>query len=794
MIRTFCLLILTLSLCAAAFGADSAAQPVRLPTGKFIQPAGHSIDIGNMPLSVVLSPEKDRLVLMLNGYLEQGIQVVDPKTGAVVQTLEQPAAFYGLVFSSTGTTLYASGGNEDAIYRYQWKAGRATKTGVFILAPKKKDEDSTRFPAGLALSKNNRYLYAAENLSNTLAVVDTLSGKVVQRFATGPTPFAVVRSADGSVYVSSWAGNTITRYLTDPSGRLKSQQQLAVGRNPSSLLLNKSGSRLYATSGSIDRIAVIDTHAFQVVATLQDRAPAGPAEGSTPDGLTLSADETRLFVMEADNNAVAVFDLSAATSDMAAATGSDLLTGRIPVGWYPTAALTHGGSLYVVNGKGNGTRANPGAAQMKAYEATPQEYTLGILKGTLTVLPERFDAPSLEAHTKQVSELNGWNQPRAAFQYPPLKHVIYVIKENRTYDQVLGDLKSGDGDESLVFFPRKISPNHHALAERFGLFDRFFVNAEVSMQGHPWTTSGYSNDYLEKTVTSAYSDRRPGIDNDEAEDPAEGYLWDLVSRKGLWLRNYGEYVSLLEDNKTLMCSKESLVPFTHPTYPGFNMEILDQHRVDIWIDEFKTFENQGDMPALQILYLPSDHTAGTKAGARSPQACMADNDLALGRVIETLSKSKFWKDTVLFAVEDDSQSGPDHVDSHRSVLLAVSAYNRGGVIHRFVNTTDVLATIEQILGIGYLSQFDFYGRPLGAEIFAAEPNLEPYQAATPDQSLSEVNPDNDLSKQSRLLKLDEPDASSDAVFNEILWKAIKGSAVPYPGNRHLSLLDLQRAK
>jgi hypothetical protein len=383
-----------------------------------------------------------------------------------------------------------------------------------------------------------------------------------------------------------------------------------------------------------------------------------------------------------------------------------------------------------------------------------------------------------------------------------IKHVIYVIKENRTYDQMFGDVAEGDGDPALLFFTREANPNHRALAARFGLFDRFFVNAEVSQQGHPWTTSAYVTDYTEKTTPTLYSYRRAAPDDEgEVDEPASGFLWDAAIKKGLALRNYGEYCLPVEAAKGKPPAppryrplKAALVPYTNEDYPAFDMNITDQRRVEVWLKEFREFVAKGEMPALEIMHLPGDHTSGARAGKRTPRAHVADNDLALGRMVEAVSRTKFWRDTVFFVLEDDAQDGPDHVDSHRSVLLVISAYNRPGTLHRFVNTTDVVATVEEILGLPPLSQFDRFGRPL-REIFSAEPDLRPYVAEAPRQSLDELNPaEGAAALDSERLDLSKEDVADMDLFNRVLWRAVKGEGVPYPQAKRLTPLDQMRAR
>jgi hypothetical protein len=370
--------------------------------------------------------------------------------------------------------------------------------------------------------------------------------------------------------------------------------------------------------------------------------------------------------------------------------------------------------------------------------------------------------------------------------------VIYIIKENRTYDQILGDVPQGDGDPDLVFFPRSVTPNHHTLADRFGLYDRFFTNAEVSAQGHSWSTAAYVTDYVEKLTPSLYSNRRPERDEGDVDEPASGYLWTLAVEKRKSVRIYGELTEPVKgtDPPRYTSVKPSLRPFTSPDYPSFDMAIPDQRRADVWLNEFRGFVAAGRMPALQVMHLPSDHTAGAVPGLRTPRATMADNDLALGRIVEALSKSPFWKNTVVFVLEDDAQAGPDHVDSHRSVLLTISAYSQPGTRHRFVNTTDVLATVEEILGLDRLSQFDQYGRSL-RDSFAGEADLAPYLAVVPEVPLDEVNPENaPAAGASRLLDLSSPDASDDDLFNRVLWRAVKGESTPFPEPKRVSLREI----
>ncbi|HEX2718845.1 MAG TPA: alkaline phosphatase family protein, partial [Gemmatimonadaceae bacterium] len=512
-----------------------------------------------------------------------------------------------------------------------------------------------------------------------------------------------------------------------------------------------------------------------------------------------------LYVAEADNNAVAVFSLP-----------DNRLAGRIPTDWYPTALAVAGDSLLVLSAKGRPPAANPGGPTPLVGERDVTQYTLGQLTGTIAAIaPPRVGSDALDELSARVARVNFWNakarESRARAQYPPFEHVIYIIKENRTYDQVLGDLAVGDGDTSLVLFPRSVTPNHHALAERFGVYDRFHVNAEVSADGHNWSMAAYATDYTVKTSQQNYSGRGRTYDyegtnredwdstrmmarapEDDAAEPGNGYLWNSAERAGITFRNYGEFVTPAmgaEDDvikKVYVGLKPFLARNTSRAFPGYDLSIPDQRRADVFIQELRAFDARNELPRLIIMRLPNDHTEGAAAGRPTPRAHVADNDLALGRVIEALSKTRFWGRTVVFVLEDDAQDGPDHVDSHRSPLFVISPWAAGGLHHRWANTTDVLATIAEILGLGSLSQFDHYGEPL-RDVWRSTPDTRPYTALVPAVPLDEKSPRNTgAARMSERLSLRYEDRGDDETFNRILWMAVKGENVPYPGAREAS--------
>ena len=782
--RRRCRLVLSLSalLCMSVSAQRMPLYTSPLPTGVRLDPAGEVVELGSLPINLALAPEKDRAVVVLSGWREQGLQVVDLKTRKVTQTLLRDGAFYGAAFSPDGHRLCVSGGNTDVIFVYGWKDGAATLENKFELAKAKTaDGTGTSYPAGLAFSPNGKFLYVAEDVGDRLAVVNATTGEITQRFSTDHYPYGVALTTDGQVFVSAWGGSTVSQFRVLPDGTLAYLGRIEVGAHPSALAVR--GTSMYVTLAGSDRVAVVDTKLRKVARYLHDAAPGAPPEGSTPNAVAVTSDGRRVLVAEADNNAVAVFDV---------ATGK--LLGRVPTDWYPTAIAEVGDQLLVLSGKGHGTHANlDGPVPLTNWpDEKPTAYVLGQLNGTLRVLSASQPPPQLASFTARVAAANNWQQQPAARRYPPFRHVVYIIKENRTYDQVLGDMKEGDGDASLVYFPDiTITPNHHALARRFGLFDRFFVNAEVSSQGHIWSTAAYVTNYGEKTVPSGYAGKRADMDGEESDEPERGFLWTLATREGITFRDYGEMV---KGNPGWPVTQRGLGADVNPDYVPMDLVTQDQKRADVWIAELQRYVRDGNMPQLEVMWLPMDHLAAGRPGKCTPRACMADNDLALGRVVQALSHTRYWKDTVIFVVEDDAQAGPDHTDSHRAPFYAISAYNPSRTVHRFINTTDVIAAIEDILGMGRLSKFDYFSRSL-VDIFAPAPDLTPYDAIIPTQDLEEKNPQNTTAARlSESLDLSAPDRADDQLYNRILWLMLKGDVAPPVAQSHAALHALQSSK
>jgi hypothetical protein len=507
-----------------------------------------------------------------------------------------------------------------------------------------------------------------------------------------------------------------------------------------------------------------------------------------------------LYVANANINVVAVFDISTP--------GKSRSLGFIPAGWYPTSVRVtpDGKHLLVANGKGVIPKANPMGPQPGGTSTSTNrtiEYIASLFRGTLSVinLPSRknfeqqlkqytadaYRCTPLDA-TAQVTAPRPVDNPipLTPGRPCPIKYVFYIIKENRTYDQVLGDMPQGNGDPSLCLFPERVSPNHHKLARDFVLLDNFYADAEVSADGHEWSMGAYATDFVEKMWPLNYGHNRPKKYPYPAEGnfpiaaPAGGYLWDRAKAAGVPYRSYGEFVELLPDSMDPAVTRvKSLQGHLDVHYRGFDLGYRDLKRAERFISELKRFETEGDMPRLQIIRLPNDHTHGTSRRFRTPTAYVADNDLAFGQIVEAISHSKFWRQSAIFVVEDDAQNGPDHVDAHRTIAFAISPYiKRGSVDSNMYSTSSMLRTIELILGLQPMSQFDAAARPM-FNSFQPGPDLTPYTAVPANVDLEAINGEHAWGG-----KLDmnfaKEDAADDLLLNEVIWRSVRGENSPMP--------------
>jgi hypothetical protein len=545
-------------------------------------------------------------------------------------------------------------------------------------------------------------------------------------------------------------------------------------------------------------VSVVDLTQFKVRETLSaDLYPNAPT-GSTTNSVALSEDEKTLYVANADNNCLAVFDLSDA--------GHSRARGFIPTGWYPTCVRTIGKTIFVCNGKGMTSFPNPNGPnpvstkQRVAYqkgdrnELSKIQYVGNLMRGSLSII-SRPDEKQLKQYTAQVFENSPYSKerenlaegvvgnpiPRKMGDPSPIKYVFYIIKENRTYDQVLGDMPEGNGDSSLCIFPEKITPNHHALAKQFVLLDNFYVSAEVSADGHNWSTAAYANDYTEKTWVNSYGGRG-GEYVYEGQNPIAwpkgGFIWDHCQRAGISYRSYGEFTDDYKPNIPVL--RDHFCTY----YTSWDTDVKDTTRVTQWKRDFDSLVAIGNLPRLNTLRLINDHTEGLRRGKPTPYAQMADNDLAFGLFIEHLSHSPVWKESVVFVLEDDAQNGADHVDAHRSIAFAISPYiRRNAVDHTLYSTNSMLRTIGLILGMAPMSQHDAAATPMWRS-FTDKPDFTPYKALPSAVNLDDRNTAvNELSRRSELFDMSREDRVPDREFNEVLWKALKGEQSEMPAPR-----------
>ena len=597
-----------------------------LPSGWRISPAGAQVPVGTLPLNL-LRLANGQLVVTLNGHSSNGLWRLDPATDRIVDSLPFAAAWLGLAHRGTAAadTVWASGGSSNRVYRVIYGPGAAVVVTVTLAPP-----PGSVFPAGIAVLPGRDLVAVVGNLSDTVYILDSKSLAVTARLAVGHRPYTAVADHE-AVYVSNWGDSSVERLPISAAG-VADGAKLEVGPHPSSLVLR--GRQLFATLAGANAVARFDLDSGRVTDRLAVALMRGAPVGSDPNALALTPDGRRLFVALAGNNAVAVVNVAAATPTV---------EGLLPVGWYPTGVeVSRGGdTLYVANGKGNGSGPNPSGP-----------YIADLVRGSISVIPLP-NAAGLATATAKVMSLSPYSNPalRAAPpDLPKVRHVVYVIRENRTYDQVLGDVKRGNGDAKLAIFNDSVTPNAHAITSRFVLFDNFYVDGEVSANGHEWTDRAFAGEYNEKTWPAIYSNRRDWDldDGSDLANPRGAYLWDAARRAGLWTVNFGEAVHP-DSSGRHVSSIPGLQGITVPEYPGFELSIRDTTRARLFADSVNAWDQRDTFPALVILYLPRDHTEGKHAAHPTPRAMVAENDLALGQVVERLAKSKAWKSLAFFA-------------------------------------------------------------------------------------------------------------------------------------------------
>jgi YVTN family beta-propeller protein len=878
-IYTFALFVATFAALTGCMSASESRWPttemvgrrgtnrIITPVNQVLTPFGRQVELPKMrPQAVALSPTGK--LLAVSGKTSE-VVILDPRTGKILQHVSLPSAdanepepdvvspnilapdkkgqlsFTGLIFSPDGSRLFLANVNGDVKVFEVSKEGNVVGAFSIPLPPANAPRRTNEIPAGLTLSRDGKRLYVALNLSNRLGEFDADTGKLLRLFDVGVAPYDVALVGN-KAYVSNWGGRRPEAGdLTGPAGRGttvkvdpvrfianegavtvidlstgQAAKEILVGLHSSALAVHPSGRYVVCANAASDNLSVIDTRSDTVVETIWAKQSPTDLFGASPNALVFNEDGKRLYAANGTQNAVAVINFDP---------GESKLAGLIPVGWFPGAIAFDPvrGQLCVANIKGI-TPEKRFLRDLNARGFNSHQYY-----GSVSLVPvpgrrvlERLSAVVWKNYRREQLEIAKL-PPRP--EQPPrpvperigepsvFKHVVYIIKENRTYDQVLGDDKRGNGDPSLCIFGERITPNQHKMVRDFVLMDNAYCNGILSADGHQWSTTGFSTDYMEKSFAGFPRSYPDGMGEDEADalaySPA-GFIWDNVLKHGKTLRNYGEFAEPKvkwrdgrkgtpdflscyrswkgESNLVVFASApmiESIRPYQPTNYVGWEMAVPDQYRADLIIRELKEYEARGEFPNLTIICLPNDHTSGTSKGAPTPDACVADNDLAFGRIVEAISHSRFWKETVIFAIEDDPQDGWDHVSGYRTTAYCISPYTkRGAVVKTQYNTTSMLRTMEQILGLPPMNQFDATATPM-FDCFTNAPDFTPFVALTNNIPLDQMNPDpkkisDPLLRKNALvsarLNFRKVDAAPEDVLNRILWHAMKGSAAPYP--------------
>ena len=929
MIRFFCRVSVCLMLSAASLAQEPSGehQVITLPTSKMltVPSPGRIGSTNSFPATMVLSPDGRYAALLNDGYgtqetmAHQSIAVLDLKTNQIADYPDarlsdesHQSYFIGLAFSSDGKHLYASmgsltdptgakpgnTGNGIAVYRFTegkvaperfisialQPLSTGKKLAVGLTTPPR---TAIPYPAGLAvIADGGDKLLIANNLSDNVVLLDPATGKVLQTFDLSTSdlvpasfPYTCVATHDGRrAWCSLWNASQVAE-LDLTSGKvarwikLNAPEDLLVpGSHPTAMLLTPDETTLYVALSNSDLVAAVSTASGELSTFFSTTAAGQKYAGSYPTALARSSEGKFLFAADSSLDAIAVFDLSqpVATSNVQI---SQQPMGLIPTDWYPSALAVHGDDLLIATAKGEGSRPNKDMGKT-AYETKHHDhpYIPTLIRGSIARLNVPSTLEKLPQLTQMVERDNLLHSDPGTIAFAagqnPIKHVIYVIKENRTYDQILGDLKVGDGDPSLTMYGEDITPNEHKLALQFGVLDNFYDSGEVSGDGHLWSTAAITSDYNEKTWPIAYRGKErtydfQGQNADEyplehnlpdVDDPSTGFLWDNLARNHVSFRDYGEFVNAEWCNEKIKAAspkqgtpsgQQTLCPRTEvrrgemlapnvgdphagpspwpwpvplfkgvkptkailrdhfdPLYPDFNTDYPDQLRVDEFLNEFSAYVRARDadegpefeLPSFVLLYLPDDHTGGTRPNLPRPAASVADNDLALGRVVDAVSHSDYWDDTAIFVLEDDAQDGADHVDAHRSIAFVISKYSPGSaaqpnVEHRFYTTVNMVHTMEMLLGLPPMNQNDAYA-PVMAKLFSGAGDQPAYKADYRNLNNGLIYETNRReapgAKLSEKMDFSRPDAAGAARLNRVLWQDRKGSK-PMPAPKHTVL-------
>ncbi len=821
---------------------------IQLPNQWQLRPAGRAIEVGDFPVNMAIHPSGQFLAVLHAGYREHEVVIIalDRRRQKIISRKTVDQTFYGMCFAPDGKKLYLSGGEFEVVHEFEFNRGDLFNDKQISLAA---NEGETRLIGGLAIDKDGRELFAAATWGDVIVRVplDNPENKVtipISRVLTkaaskddkaagdDPSPddgrkkeekknasakkkneqrtaesgqdnpvhpyTIVVDPLKKRLFVSLWAAGAVAQ-IDLVENKVAALWPTAL--HPTEMVLSPDGQSLFVACANSTQVSVLDTADGKSLQTINCALYPQAPSGNTPNSLALTPDGQILFVANADANNLAVFNVSNRKEA--------LPLGFIPTGWYPTSVRFHADSkrIMVANGKGMFSKPNPsGPSPYNGRAGNVTEYIGSLFTGTVSFIdmptPDKMGQYSKQAYAcsplkKDASALNesveaGNPIPQKVGDPSRIKYIIYCIKENRTYDQVFGDMPQGNGDSKLCLFPEVVTPNHHKLASEFVLLDNTYVDGEVSADGHEWSMAAYATDFTEKSWPLGYrGGKRIGYPSEGKypyiEQPAGGYLWDRAAEAKITYRNYGEWIENGKKNAdgTYADGNPNVKALEgehfDPQFRGFDTDYPDVKRAERFVSEVKRFEKLGDMPRLQILKLPNDHTVGTRLGRPTPIAMVAENDLALGLLVEGISQTKFWKETAIFVIEDDAQNGPDHVDAHRSVALVVSPYTkRNFVDSTMYSTSSLLRTMELILGLKPMSQFDAAARPM-YNSFTAKADATSYKHVEPKTDINAKNIAGVWGQEwSQKANLDKEDAADDLKFNEVIWKSVKGPQAQMP--------------
>lgn len=798
---------------------------VLVPSNQLLKPAGFQVYFPGRPVDLALI-HKENLLAVKN---KNSLDLIRISDRTIVQSLPFPASgasFKGIYYSENKRKIFVTDA-EDKILIANFDEKNILSWQSPVKLPKP-EIGGVPVPGGFCFDEAENKIFVTLSRNNSLAVIH-LADTSVFEIPVGVAPYDVVLKSKTKAYVSNWGGrqpkeneavyNTSgSKILVDPVtgianngaisivdlGKNKVTKTIEVGLHPSGMVFNSDKSLLFVACANSDIISVINTETDEVIHEISVRSNSKLPFGSSPNALALSPDGKLLFVANGTDNAICVVETEKPFR----------VTGFIPTGWYPGSVLVNqsGTYLYVANVKGNGSRNQ--RTDRNGYNSHDHMGSISIIP-----LPGKVGLAKMTTQVSNNNSLSEWYLkpasnlkkevalPAVPGQTSPIKHVIYIIKENRTYDQVFGDMPQGNGDTSLVHFGVEITPNHHKLAETFVLMDNYYCSGVLSADGHQWTDEAFVTDYLEKSFGD-FTRSYPYDGDDALAYASSGFIWDNVLKNGLTFRNYGEFVDAVikpegatfteiyndfknGTNKISIKAEanlEQLIPYLCPTYIGFPNKVPDVYRAEEFIKELREFEKNNNFPNFIIMLLPNDHTSGTRPGMPTPRAAVADNDLALGQIVEAVSHSKFWNETCIFVTEDDPQAGLDHVDGHRTVGMVISPYTkRNEVVSTYYSQINMVRTMENILGIPPMNQFDLSAEPM-FDCFTETPDFTPYKAVKNNIPLDEINPSLQSLNGKKLYwaeksleqDLDDYDRINEDEFNRIIWHAMKGYDRPYP--------------